>query len=184
MAFPALRQGNSKSFGGRPKGRFSRGCSSVTPPAVPGQTDVAGRARHAGTNSRSVGVDEPAPPVSRSPGTRADVQAPVFHVERAQSVPKRNGTTRLGVARRGTNRQVTRYTNRPTSPLSSSDNAGRPPNLTECLLAFRADRRGHSTSNAGFAVRFRSVVFVGQSVDTVLCGGAWSRRLCQLLVRA
>ena len=42
---------------------------------------------------------------------------------RAQSVPKRSGTTRLSVARRGTNGQVKGYTNRLTSLLASTDNA-------------------------------------------------------------
>ena len=42
---------------------------------------------------------------------------------RAQSVPKRSGTTRLLVARRGTNGQVAGYTNCLTSPLASTDNA-------------------------------------------------------------
>ena len=42
---------------------------------------------------------------------------------RAQSVPKRSGTTRLLVARRGTNGQVRDHTNRLTSLLVSTDNA-------------------------------------------------------------
>ena len=42
---------------------------------------------------------------------------------RAQSVPKRSGTIRLVVARRGTKRQFRWYTNALTSPLPSSDNA-------------------------------------------------------------
>ena len=42
---------------------------------------------------------------------------------RAQSVPKRSGTSRLWVARRGTIRQVTGYTNCLTSLLASTDNA-------------------------------------------------------------
>ena len=45
------------------------------------------------------------------------------YLVRAQSVPKRNGTNRLLVARRGTNGRVKWYTNRLTSPLSSSGNA-------------------------------------------------------------
>ena len=42
---------------------------------------------------------------------------------RAQSVPKRSGTTRLQVARPGTNGQGKGYTNCLTSPLASTDNA-------------------------------------------------------------
>ena len=57
---------------------------------------------------------------------------------RAQSVPKRNGTTRLELARRGTNGQFRAYTNRLTSTLSSSDNAevggSIPPSPTKDLI--------------------------------------------------
>ena len=42
---------------------------------------------------------------------------------RAQSVPKRSGTSCLLVAHRGTKWQITGYTNGLTSPLCSSDNA-------------------------------------------------------------
>ena len=43
--------------------------------------------------------------------------------ERAQSVPKRSGTTRLLVARSGTNWLVKGYTSCLTSVLASTDNA-------------------------------------------------------------
>ncbi len=42
---------------------------------------------------------------------------------RAQSVPKRSGTSRLVVACCGTKRHVRAYTNRLTSPLACTDNA-------------------------------------------------------------
>ena len=45
------------------------------------------------------------------------------NASRAQSVPKRNGTSRLLVARRGTNGQVKGYTNCLTSVFASTDNA-------------------------------------------------------------
>ena len=68
---------------------------------------------------------------------------------RAQSVPKRSGTKRLSLARRGTNRQVKRHTNGLTSPLASTDNAEAdgsiPSSPTKDLI------KGHFSSKLGAA---------------------------------
>jgi hypothetical protein len=78
-------------------------------------------------------VSRPIAKQSRDPceRSRASSSAPRGHWtlpgmstwSRAQSVPKRSGTSRLLVAHRGTKWQITGYTNRLTSPLCSSDNA-------------------------------------------------------------
>ena len=68
---------------------------------------------------------------------------------RAQSVPKRSGTSRLLVARRGTKGQVKGYTNCLTSLLASTDNAevggSIPPSPTKSLV------EGHFSSKLGAA---------------------------------